>query len=322
MPFDAILGQQLPIRQLQTALSSGHLAHAYLFSGIEGIGKWTTALSFAKALNCKEREDDFCDECRSCRKLEKQTHPDLFIIEPEKNVIKIESVRDLQRKIIYKPLEGKTKVVIIDQAEKLTLHAANCLLKTLEEPPEDTVIILVANTSMHLLPTIISRCQRIRFTPLHDEVLFSLLQAQDINPEKLQLIAALAQGSMKRALVILETDFLSTRRKLIELFAEQASGSVENLFYLVKVATEDSQKIPQMLDFLQMWYRDLYLLMHGFPQEALCNQDAVQELQEALHGETRDSIQNKMKKLHWIRSNAVININYTLALESMLLQPA
>ena len=109
MPFDAISGQQLPVRQLQTALASGHIAHAYLFSGIEGIGKCSTAVSLAKALNCGLREADFCDDCRSCHKIEKRVHPDFFYIEPEpdKNVIRIEQVRDLQKKIIYKPMEGR-----------------------------------------------------------------------------------------------------------------------------------------------------------------------------------------------------------------------
>jgi hypothetical protein len=157
---------------------------------------------------------------------------------------------------------------------------------------------------------------------LSSPVIATILKAQGVVVDNLPLIAALAQGSIKRALAVVDADFLSKRRELIALFAEQAAGSYESLFYVAKTATDDSQTIPQMLDFLNMWYRDLYLLMHGFPQEALCNQDAVPELQRALHHETRGSIIKKVRKLQWIRSNAVVNINYTLALESMLLQPA
>jgi len=320
MPFDAIFGQQLPLRQLATALASGHISHAYLFSGIEGIGKCSTAVAFAKALNCGAREGDFCDECRSCQKIERRVHPDFFFIEPDKNAIRIEQVRDLQKKIIFKPMEGKKKVVIIDQAEKLNLHAANCLLKTLEEPPDDTVIILVAHTAMTLLPTIVSRCQRIRFAPLADAAVMDFLAARGAHPEEARLAAALAQGSLQRALALRETDFLAKRRQLVQHVAGHATGSSEDLFFLAKIAAEDQQEIPRVLEFLQTWYRDLLLLLEGFPEKKLYNQDVLDKMHEALTTETRQSILKKIKKLQWMYARSAFNINYTLALESMLLQ--
>lgn len=320
MPFDAILGQQLPLRQLHNALVSGHISHAYLFAGIEGIGKWTTAVSFAKALNCQAQGNDFCDACLSCRKIEKQIHPDLFFIAPEKNVIKIEHIRDIQKKIVFNPMEAKRKVVIIDQAEKLNLYAANCLLKTLEEPPDDTVVILVANTSMRVLPTIVSRCQRIYFTPLADTEICRFLAGRGIDRERAQLIAPLAQGSFKRALFLVETDFLARRTELVRLFTTHSENRCETLLHMAKAANEDPGQISPVLEFLQTWYRDLYMLMHGFPAEKLCNRDALPEMLEALQYETRDSILKKVKKLQWIHKHAVFNINYTMALESLLMQ--
>ena len=319
MPFDAVLGQQQAINQLRTALRSGHLAHAYLFSGIEGIGKFTAAVAFAKALNCLTHADDSCDNCAACRKTEKRLHPDVFFIEPDKNIIKIEQVRDIQKKIIFKPLEGRKKVVIIDQAEKLNLHAANCLLKTLEEPPDDTVLILVANTALPLLPTILSRCQSVRFAPLGAEMISFFLKRRGRSEDD-GFIAALAQGSIKRALVLLETEFLSRRRELIKLLVAGSTGSCEPLFHLAKVATEEQQELPQILEFLQTWYRDLYILMSGFPAEKLYNRDMLAEMQEALQSETRELILKRLKKLQWIHAHRTININYTVALESMLLQ--
>jgi DNA polymerase III subunit delta' len=322
MPFDSIFGQQLPLRQLKGALAGGHVSHAYLFSGIEGIGKCSTALSFAKALNCGAHEDDFCDACRSCGKIERRVHPDFFYIEPDKNSIRIEQVRDLQKKIIFKPMEGAKKVVIIDQAEKLNLHAANCLLKTLEEPPDDTVIILVAHSAVTLLPTIVSRCQRIRFAPLSDSAVMDFLATRGARPEEARLAAALAQGSLKRALALRETDFLAKRRQLVQHVAGHASGSSEDLFLLAKIAGGDQQEIPQVLEFLQTWYRDLLLLIEGFPEKKLYNQDALDKMHEALATETRQSILQKIKKLQWIYARSAYNINYTLALESMFLQSA
>ena len=320
MPFDAVLGQQQATEQLRTALRSGHVAHAYLFTGIEGIGKCTTAVGFAKALNCLTHTDDSCDTCVSCRKTDKRLHPDVFFIEPDKSAIKIEQVRDIQKRIIFKPMEGRKKVVIIDEAEKLNLHAANCLLKTLEEPPDDTVLILVANTGVPLLPTILSRCQGIRFAPLGTETIRFFLESRG-SGENTGFIAALAQGSIKRALLLLETDFLSRRREFIELLAAGGIDSCEPLFHLAKLATEEPQELPQVLEFLQTWYRDLYLLMSGYPPEKLYNRDMLAEMQEALQGETRERILKRLKKLQWIHARRNININYTMALESMLLQP-
>ena len=320
MPFDTILGQKQAIQQLRTALRSGHLAHAYLFSGIEGIGKCMAAIAFAKALNCQTHADDFCDACAACRKIEKRLHPDVFFIEPDKNIIKIEQVRDIQKKIIFKPLEGRKKVVIIDQAEKLNLHAANCLLKTLEEPPDDTVLILVASTALPLLPTILSRCQSIRFAPLGAEMISFFLKRRGSTEDE-GFIAALAQGSIKRALLLLETAFLSRRRELIQLLVAGSAASCEPLFHLAKVATEEPQELPQILEFLQTWYRDLYMLMSGFPAEKLYNRDMLVEMHEALQSETREQILKRLKKLQWIHAHRTININYTMALESMLLQP-
>jgi DNA polymerase-3 subunit delta' len=318
MPFDVVLGQDRAVNQLRAALQSGHLAHAYLFSGIEGIGKCTTAIAFAKALNCHTHADEFCDDCAACRKTEKRVHPDVFFIEPEKNAIKIEQVRDIQKKIIFVPMEGRKKVIIIDQAEKLNLHAANCLLKTLEEPPDDTVLILVANTALPLLSTIRSRCQSVRFAPLGAEMIRFFLKSRG-SSEDTGFIAALAQGSIKRALLLLETEFLSRRRELIHLLVAGSAGACEPLLHLAKVATEDQQEIPQILEFLQTWYRDLYILINGFSAEKCYNRDMLAEMQEALQSETRERILKSMAQLQWIRARGTININYTMALESMLL---
>ncbi|MCX5900126.1 MAG: DNA polymerase III subunit delta', partial [Proteobacteria bacterium] len=175
MPFDEIRGHGRQVRILQAMLRSGHLPHAFLFTGIEGIGKRMVATGFVKALNCLTLSDDFCGQCLQCRKIDKQIHPDVQVVEPEKNVLKIEQVRALQQDIVFKPLEGKKKAVIIDQAEKMNAQAANCLLKTLEEPPEDTVLVLIAHAVSDMLPTVLSRCQQIHFSPLSDEDISAVL---------------------------------------------------------------------------------------------------------------------------------------------------
>ncbi len=319
MLCNVVFGQQQATDLLLAAVRSGRLAHAYLFTGIEGIGKFTAAVALAKALNCRERADDFCANCTACRKIEKRLHPDCFFIEPDKNVIKIEQVREMQKKIIFKPLEGNKKVVIIDQAEKLNLHAANCLLKTLEEPPDDTVLILIAQSGAPLLPTIRSRCQIIRFAPLSTAVISAILRNKATRAD-IDFVAALSQGSMKRALALLETGFLAKRREMVRLLVAGSTGCGAPLLHLAKRIADDQQDLPHLLEFLHTWYRDLFLLLNGFPEETLYNRDLYGEMQEVLLKTTREHILNGFKKLQWINAHRTININYTLALESMLLQ--
>lgn len=320
MPFDSIIGHTFPVSLLRNMLTTGRIANAYLFSGIEGIGKCTLAISFAKALNCRQQTADFCGECLSCHKIAEKIHPDLFWLEPEKNVITVDKIREVQHRIIFKPLEGQHKVVIIDQAEKLNRYAANCLLKTLEEPPEDTVIILIVNASTYLLPTIISRCQTIRFAPLQHEQITSFLEHKDIGGAKAALIASLAQGSIKKAMFLLEHNFIAKRKKLLKFLVPASPDRFETLFRLSSQVSNNTEEIPQILEFLQTWYRDLYLLKQGFPVAKLLNHDIIDEMLESVKRETGAGLIKKMKKLRWIQQNLGANLNLRVALESALMQ--
>ena len=319
MPFDSISGHRLPIQILQGMLRREQIPHAFIFSGIEGIGKRTTAASFVKALNCREMAADFCDACLSCRKLERQVHPDCQTIEPEKNIIKIEQIRSLQADISFKPLEGKKRAVIIDQAEKLNAQAANCLLKTLEEPPEDTVLILISMGTAGMLPTVLSRCQHIRFSPLGDEEILQLLCLRGIDRPKAQQILPHARGSIKRALFLAETDFLARRSETAELISRGLSADAESMLSLAKRLSDDDAGIVPALEFIQSWYRDLLMLQEGLSGSCLYNADMAEALSEAAARVTRDDIIRKMKKIQWMQNNAVLNIDRQMGLESAFL---
>lgn len=217
MSFQDIIGQQRPKNIILGQLRSGRIPHAYLFLGIEGIGRRKAALELAKALNCHAHSatktfSDACDHCISCQKIAHGNHPDVQVIDFEyqaklegkdadkQRVIKIDTIRALQKDVNLKPTEGRWKVYIIDPAEKITLDAANCLLKTLEEPPSWTMIILLAKHKENLPATIVSRTQVLHFTPLaEDAVAAVLLKSADISPEKARSIAGMAEGSLATA---------------------------------------------------------------------------------------------------------------------------
>ena len=320
MPFDSIFGHKVPIRILRSMLKTGQLPHAFIFSGVDGIGKRTTAVCFVKALNCHEMEDDFCDRCPSCQKVERLTHPDLFCIEPEKNVIKIEQVRALQQEIVFKPMEGKKKAVIIDQAEKINLQAANCLLKTLEEPPEDTVLILAARSTAGMLPTVLSRCHRIVFSPLGDEDILQFLRKEGYEEDRAKLVIPHAQGSIKRVIFLLESDFLTKWSETAEILSSDPTGNLEAVLNLSKRLSDDSEGLTLVLEFLQVWYRDLLLLKEGLSESLLYNRDIIDSVREAAGHETRDGIIRKIKRIQWMQNNALLNLDIQLGLESVFLQ--
>ncbi len=195
MGFDGIIGHQRPIRLLKKAILIDHLPQAYLFLGAEGVGKRLTALTLAKALNCEEAKEDCCETCLSCRKIEGLNHPDVTVIRPEGQFIRIDSIRQLQRSLNYRPYEGKKRVCILDGADRMKTEGANALLKTLEEPPPDTLLILLATQRDSLLPTIVSRCQQMRFTPLPiGQMIEALAQRLSVEKGEAKTLAELSQG--------------------------------------------------------------------------------------------------------------------------------
>jgi len=181
MSLADIIGQEKAIGMLKGILERQRLANSYIFSGEPGIGKKLTALNFAKAINCQKSEaisepripnaevspwTDACDVCEACMKIESGSHPDLLLISPEDRQIKIDEIRLIDKALSFRPFEGRKKVVIIDDADAMNIAAANAFLKTLEEPPEDSVIILISSRSDRLPATIRSRCSRINFVTL------------------------------------------------------------------------------------------------------------------------------------------------------------
>ncbi|MFH1198999.1 MAG: AAA family ATPase [Candidatus Omnitrophota bacterium] len=166
MSFSDIKGQDSSLEILQGHMKNARLARGYLFLGPEGVGKVLTAKTLAKALNCKENNLDSCDKCPSCLKIESNQHPDVHIVDSEDAEIKIEDIRNLQSQISLRPYEGRFKVFIIKNAHSLNQASGNAFLKTLEESPGESVIILLSDKPNLLLKTIISRCQAIKFYPV------------------------------------------------------------------------------------------------------------------------------------------------------------
>jgi DNA polymerase-3 subunit delta' len=226
VPWRGVRGHDRIVAELRGALSGGRLPHAFLFVGPSGVGKHTVARALAQALLC-ERHDgsapDPCGACAACKQVEAHTHPDLIEINrpPDRHELPIQTIRDLVHDLALKPMRGGRRVAIVDDADDLSEEAANAFLKTLEEPPSGSVLILVGTTPEAQLDTILSRCRVVRFGPLADEDVAAILMdkgaAEDV--ESALALARHGEGSVRRALGLAGTDLERFRRKLVDALA-------------------------------------------------------------------------------------------------------
>lgn len=318
--FADIIGHKEIIKCLKNAIRSGRIANAYIFSGPSGVGKKLTALNFAKALNCMNSPDDACDVCISCKKIDDRNHPDVISIEPEGQKIKIDQVRLLQRQSAYKPMEGRYKVYVISDAEKLTLEAANSLLKTLEEPPSNTVILLISTAYSSLLPTIRSRCISIKFNPIPHEVLkFALAEKFGISEAEAEVMATRSQGNVKVAMELLSSPVKSSDTKLMSLVRLLSQKDVESMIAVFREAEELSND-TEVLNELVGIYRDALLLKHGCPRHLLLNRDKVTLIEKLANRNTDSQIEAMLKRILKTLNLIEKNVNPILAIEVMFFQ--
>ncbi len=271
MPFRDIKGQDNTIDIIKRSMPSVGACGSYLFLGPEGIGKYSTAKTLAKAVNCLNKEMDACEECSSCSKINKLQHPDIFILAHEDDSeIKIDEIRSMQREISLRPYEAKRKVFIINNAHKLNSEASNALLKTLEEPPKHSLIILVTHSPNLLFKTIVSRCKPVKFHLLNQKELAVILM-DDFNLENSQahFLSYFSEGRIGKALRLKDTDIAARKNVVIDEF----TANNKNVSII-----QNKEDLRQGLDILAGWFRDIYMVKVGMPCDCLINIDRKGEL--------------------------------------------
>ncbi|MGB7606199.1 MAG: DNA polymerase III subunit delta' [Lutisporaceae bacterium] len=276
MNFDSIIGQSVLAGSLKRAVKEDLVANAYIFSGSRGSGKSMAAEIFAKALNCRgEGVEKPCDNCTSCKKLESGNHPNIDIIKPSGASIKIKQIREVIAKVSKKPFENGYKVLIIDEADKMTQDAQDAFLKTLEEPPANTVFILLAENQNSLLPTVVSRCQVFYLKKVAKQQIESfLLEKFSYDIEQISFAATSANGIIGRAIEMLNDQELQKLRKLHVNFASNLNGG--SYIELATAASElavSKEEVVRFLDFMLSWYRDILIIKQGCEEQLLVNSD-------------------------------------------------
>ena len=279
MSFSEIIGQARPVTILQSSLRSGDISHAYLFYGPEGIGKRITALKFGKALNCLSLTDDFCGECLHCRKFDNGNFPDFLMVGAKDGSIKIETIRELQKKVNFRPYEGKFKVVLIDGAEEMTLGAANSFLKTLEEPPGATVFILVCHNFNLMIPTIISRCQKIQFNLIPVEAIKNILvNKNQTAPKDAHLMATYSRGSLGKALEMDISGIMKARDEMLNSIESISFDEIDLVLKKNKSWSGDKENLEIRLAAILSITRDLVVLKAAKKEGLIANLDVMDKL--------------------------------------------
>ena len=322
MGFHNFMGNTPILKSIQQQLSEGKNLSSFLFSGISGIGKWTLAHYISKALNCKKLSNDFCDSCTSCLKINKNIHLDVKTYSPDGTFIKINQMRELNKEVFFKPFEGKHRVFIIDQAHHLRIEAATSILKTLEEPPDTSSIILITDSSRDLLATIRSRCQTFHFSPLESHILQKILKQQStFSPEDIPLVENLSEGSLGKALTLDLNQYRKARGELIIAL----DACIDNLSYhqarkVMDYLTSFKQKdrFNSNLNILQKLVRDIFILKIDPSGGMITNIDLHEKLNILSRKVTFQQIRAAAQSLDWLTKGLERNLNKNLALDQFL----
>jgi len=340
--FSTLIGNDDVKESLRRLLSGGRLPGSMLFTGEEGIGKKLFALELAKALNCRQRQGvEACDECSSCKRISRSTfppfgadddnrermiwseHADLAMARPFKNIIRVKVMRELEREANFRPFEGVARIFIVEDADTMNDQAANALLKTLEEPPPSSHLILTTANPTALLATIRSRCQMIRFAPIHVDQVEEFLSAQRSLPaEDARLLARTAQGSIGRALAGDVETYRDRRNTMLEVLrALTLTNDRVELLHSAEAlaAAKDRQEYEQRLDALEILIRDAWALALGRPSESIVNGDLVMPLKQIAAELKSSQAASWLKQIEELRGTLEVNVNRKIASDALFM---
>jgi DNA polymerase-3 subunit delta' len=307
--FANLLGHEKPKTLLLEAVTKNKMGHAYLFRGPDGVGKKRTALTLG------------CGHCASCRKYLSGNHPDLIVVEPDGAAIKIGQVRELIRQLTFPPLEANVRVIILEDIHTMRREAANSLLKTLEEPAPNNLIILTADLAGNILPTIQSRCQLISFGPLASEDMVQILMQEDGIDESLAFtLAAVAEGSLGRAKLLWQDNMLILRQEVVEellLGPKDQAETVGRVLLLSEKIAALKENTYEFLALLRLWYRDLVLVAAGAPESSIVNKDLAFSVSAATQNWNFIQLHERLRRLDLAERQLLRNCSRTLVLETL-----
>lgn len=281
MRLSQVCGQEQAVRLLLQGLQQRRVAHAYMFSGPQGVGKKTTARAFAQSILCLDvKNGDACQVCPSCLQFQGDNHPDYFWIAPEGASVKIDQIRNLQKRIRYRPYVSSHQVAVIEQAETMQAPAANALLKVLEEPPGPTIFILLTDRGHGMLPTILSRCMPVYFRRVPGEQIAHFIREHGADSQQISLLTLLSGGRWDKAAKLLAEGLPEGREKAKQLLNVIPQAGDSELFRLAEEWDKNKEGLAELLDYMALLMRDRLLIASDAIEDLVINQD---QLNDAAH---------------------------------------
>ncbi len=334
--YDSILGHKRQIEQLKRVRDGGRVAHAYLFYGPDGVGKELTAFAFTQALNCVGEEAP-CGECEHCRKIQRGGHPDVRLVASEEELvarkltqvegrkvasrqIRREQLDELADLFRHRPYAGRWKVVLVVDADLMNENSQNRFLKTLEEPSPDSVIILLTSRPEALLPTVRSRCQALAFNSVpREDIVGYLNKEHGIEADAAEVFAAMAQGSLGRALALVEGEVLAVRNQVAEALSGMLDADLEDILGMAQTFGKSRPMALHALEIMEFWCRDLLLLGAGVNAARLVNLDCQTQLSQTAARVGTRSLVRWIEGIRQKRRAMDTNANPRMTMESLFL---
>ena len=321
--FKDVVGHKDIINYIRNAVREDKVSHAYILNGERGAGKKMLANLFAATLLCEKGGPDPCNECHSCRQAESGNHPDIIKVTHEKpNSISVDDIREqVNNTIMIKPYQGPYKVYIIPQADMMTTQAQNALLKTIEEPPEYAVIMLLTENADTLLPTINSRCVMLKLRNIKDTLIKKyLMETMQVPDYKADMCTAFAQGNMGRAIMLANSEhFNEIRDEAVQLLKYINEMELSEIVQAVSRITAYKLEINDYLDIIMIWYRDVLLYKATKDMDKVVFKDQIKYIKERAKRSSYEGIELIIESLEKAKARLKANVNFDLVMELLFL---
>ena len=322
--FEDIIGQEQIKEHLQNALSTGKVSHAYIINGEKFAGKEFIAKVFAMALQCQAGEVNPCQECHACKQALSDNQPDIIKVTHEKpNAISVDDIRaQINNDVAIKPYSSPYKIYIMNEAEKMTVQAQNAILKTLEEPPEYAVILLLTSNVNSLLPTILSRCVVLNMKPVSDSLVRKYLMEQMQIPDyKAEVCVAFARGNIGKARLLASSeDFENVKGEAVSLLKYIQDMELHEIIAAIKKINDYKLEINDYLDIMAIWYRDVLLFKATKDVNHLVFREEIQTLRNIAGRSSYEGIESVIEALQKAKNRLDANVNFELTMELLMLE--
>lgn len=320
--FSEIIGQSSVINHLHNAIGANKISHAYIFHGEEGMGKKALASAFAKTLQCIEKGIEPCNKCKSCMQSDSGNQPDIMWIRHEKASIGVDDIRiQLNGDVQIKPYQSPYKIYIIPSADKMTENAQNALLKTIEEPPQYAIIILLVCSIQNLLPTILSRCVVFDLKPVDRQLIKEYLMLKHHIPDYLAEIAAgFSGGNVGKAIRYASSEEFENRKEdILHILRYIDEMELHEIISGIKTISENKAWIDDYIDLMMLWFRDILMLKATSDPNLLLFKEEYRIIKKQASIRSYERIENIIKSMEEAKAKLKSNVNFDITIELMLL---